>query len=394
MQRRKIYEQIDKDLSKKMVLLAGPRQCGKTTLAKELLKNYKGQYYNWDEDSHKELIRKNELDLDTKLWVFDEIHKFSKWRNWIKGKYDIYGENKKILVTGSAKLDLYNRGGDSLQGRYYFHRLHPFTYSELINNKSHNSLEEICEMGFTGSKDKTELEDLIRLGGFPEPLFSSSENEARRWRVSYGYRTLREDIRSLENIQLIDKAQDLYDRLPDLISSPLSINSLREDLELNFKTVARWINIFEKNYVSFKIPPFGPPKIRAVKKEQKLYLWDWARVENSGARLENLVALHLLRMCHWFLDIYGLEYELRFFRDTDKREVDFIVLQKKKPLIAIEVKESEQGLDPNLKYLLERVKIPYAFQVHLNGKTYKRLDDINGAKVFLIPAERFLANLP
>jgi predicted AAA+ superfamily ATPase len=165
-------------------------------------------------------------------------------------------------------------------------------------------------------------------------------------------------------------------------------------LELNFRTVSNWIEIFDRNYASFRVPPFGAPKTKAVKKEQKLYLWDWARIENISYRFENLIALHLLRMCHWFLDLYGEEYELRYFRDTEKREVDFIITKKKKALVAIEVKESQQELDNNLKYFLERVPVKYAFQVHLKGTLHKRLPDINGAQVWLIPATRFLANLP
>jgi predicted AAA+ superfamily ATPase len=390
---RRITKSIEKDLQKKMVLLAGPRQCGKTTLALELVKKYHGSYYNWDEDLHKELIRKSNLDQDSKLWVFDEIHKFSRWRNWLKGKYDLYHSKHRILVTGSAKLDYYSRGGDSLQGRYYFHRLHPFTLSELLKIKIPDTIEEIISMDNKAKADEA-LADLLQFSGFPEPLFRGSEDEANRWRVTYGYRLIREDIQSLENINQIDKTQNLYDQLPYTIGSPLSINSLREDLELNFRTVGRWLDIFDKNYVSFRIPPYGAPKIRAVKKAAKLYLWDWARIERTSAKLENLVGLHLLRMCHWFLDLKGKEYELRYFRDTDEREVDFILLDKGKALMAIEVKESEQSLDPNLKYLLERVKIPYAFQIHLNGKTHKRLDDINGCKVTMMPVSRFLANLP
>lgn len=189
------------------------------------------------------------------------------------------------------------------------------------------------------------LENLLHFSGFPEPLFSNSEDEAARWRVSYGYRLIKEDIQSLEKINEVDKTKDLYDQLPKTIGSPLSINSLREDLEVNFRTASRWIDIFDKNYVSFRIPPYGAPKIRAVKKN---------------------------RNC-----IYGI----------------MLALKKNKPIVAIEVKESEQSLDSNLKYLLERVKIPYAFQIHLNGKTLKKLESINGSKIVLAPAARFLLNL-
>jgi predicted AAA+ superfamily ATPase len=181
------------------------------------------------------------------------------------------------------------------------------------------------------------------------------------------------------------------------VGSPLSINSLREDLEVSFDAVKHWLEIFENIYACFRVSPLGGKQIlkniRAVKKEQKLYFWDWALVDNEAARFENLIAMHLLRFCHFIEDIYGMRTELRYFKDTRGHEVDFIILKEAKPWIAVEVKLSEQSLDPNLKYLLERVTIPYAFQVHLKGNSYYQVDDINGAKVSIIPARRFLSNL-
>lgn len=393
MSQRRIQKQIIKDLAKKMVLVAGPRQVGKTTLAQELLAKDKVAYYNWDDDQHKNLIRKSELDQDAQLWIFDEIHKYRSWRNWLKGKYDLYHHKHQILVTGSAMLDVYSRGGDSMQGRYYFHRLHPFTLAELQNASTEPSLEEINQMSGKSSNDQAVLEQLMDFGGFPEPLFSGSMTEAKRWRNAYGHRLIREDIRDLEEIQMIDKITNLYDHLPYTVGSVLSINSLREDLEVNFKTAARWVDILEKNYACFRIAPFGPAKLRAAKKEKKLYFWDWAKVEKTSARFENLVAMHLLRMCHWFYDTQGIEMDLRFYRDSQRREVDFIILKDKKPWMAIEVKESDHSLDSSLKYFLERVKVPYAYQISLEGKVHKRLADINGAEIWLMPGAKFLANL-
>lgn len=393
--KRRISKIIKEDLSKKMVLLAGPRQCGKTTLAKNLLEKITGEYYNWDRNSHRKSILKDDLNHQVKLWVFDEIHKYKSWRNWLKGNFDVYGKEKQILVTGSAKLDLYHRAGDSLQGRYYLHRLHPFTLGEL--SKSANPELESIPLIENSAKpsDNKFLLDLLRLGGFPEPLFSSSEKEARRWRNSYGSRLIREDIRDLEQINNIDKMELLYEHLPETIGSTLSINSLREDLEVNHQTVKRWLEIFEKNYICFRIPPLTGNLIKAVKKEQKLYFWDWSINQNNEAKaFENLIALHLLRLCHWCLDVLGEKLELRYFRDTVHHEVDFILLKDKKPWIAIEAKLSESELDPNLKYLLERTHIPYAFQLHLHGNSYRRVGEINQSKITIMPAADFLINLP
>ena len=379
-----------------MVFIAGPRQCGKTTLVKEILDNdFQGTYYNWDYELDQKKIRDLDLDQESKLWVFDELHKFSRWRNWLKGVYDVHHNKQSIIVSGSAKLDVYSRGGDSLQGRYYLHHLHPFTLSELLDINDRFSTESIVNLpvNIKQSQAITTLKQLIDLGGFPEPFSSESAQEVARWRIFYSSRLIRDDIRDLENIHDIDAMQDLYDHLPTTVGSVLSVNSLREDLNVHAKTVENWIKIFEKNYACFRIAPFGPAKIRATKKEKKLYFWDWSFIEKHPARLENLVAMHLLRLCHWLTDIYGLKAELRFFRTTRGHEVDFVLLVNNKPHIAVEVKESKTELDSNLIYLLERVNIPYAFQIHFEGDLHKVVQ-IKNSRVHILPAWKFLANLP
>lgn len=395
LRQRRIYPGIKEDLKTKMVLLAGPRQSGKTTIAKTLLRENPGVYYNWDVDADRKKIRNSQLNEHAKLWVLDELHKYSRWRNWLKGQYDLHHENHSILVTGSANLDIYSRGGDSLQGRYFFYRLHPFTLSELLGIPTLKSLDQIPDLPVDGSKNSsTVLGDLLTLGGFPEPLFAGSKRKADRWRLGYGTRLIQDEIRSLEQIRELDRLEMLYERLPQTVGSVLSMNSLREDLEVAFETVKNWLSVFNRTYVSFTVPPFGAPRIKAVKKEQKLYLWDWARVESEPAALENLVALHLLRLVHWAADVEGDKCELRYFRDVVGHEVDFILLRKGKPWMAIEVKVSDQPLDSSLKYFLERVKVPYAYQVSLNGTKDYRAPDINGAKIRILPATTFLSNLP
>lgn len=399
MQRRQVTQQIKCDLEHKMVLLAGPRQVGKTTIAKNLIKEYSGVYYNWDEDGDRDLIIQSKLNFSKKLWVFDELHKYRSWRNWLKGKYDNFGKEHKILVTGSARLDLYSRGGDSLQGRYFFQRLHPFTLAELLETKLPEDLNVFPLMQFDPDEKTSQdiINKMLELGSFPEPFLANSKQLAKRWRLSYGARLVREDIRDLENLVSLDKVELLYKHLPYTVGSPLSINSLREDLEVSFESVRDWIKILEKNYACFRLAPLGGTKIlkniRAVKKEQKLYMWDFALIEDPAARFENFIACHLLKFVHWLEDIHGENVELRYFRDSRGHEVDFIVLKDSKPWMAIEVKKSAQSLDPNLKYLLERVKIPFAFQVHLEGDEYYRVPDINGARTSITPAWRFLGNL-
>lgn len=353
-----------------MVFLAGPRQVGKTTLAKHLLGKAQEGYLNWDIDIHREKILTKVLP-GTKLWVFDEIHKFRKWRNYLKGLFDQFHESKRILVTGSAKLDFYRRGGDSLQGRYHFLRLHPFSFKEL---------------GMVTQKD---FSDLLKLGGFPEPFFSGSEIQAKRWSREYRTLLIREEVTSLEQVQDLGQLELLYLRLPKLIGSPLSINSLREDLQVSHRAVSNWLNIFERLYGIFRLSPFGAPKIRAVKKEQKHYHMDWTLASENGQKFENLVAVHLLKWVHYQQDCFGRELDLRYFRDIDKREVDFVVTEDEKPLLAVECKFSDTNVSDSLRYFKIRFPQCRSVQVVASGKT----SFITNEKIEIIPAIQFLAEL-
>lgn len=371
-----------------MVLLAGPRQCGKTHVAKQLLRSG-GTYYNWDFEADKKKLKRTQLQASSKLWVFDEIHKWRNWRNWLKGVYDTYHEQHQILVTGSARLDLYHRRGDSLAGRYYFLRFHPLTVAELDRRPLPIEVAELPEF----SKPAGILKDLLAYSGFPEPFLSSSRTEYQRWQNNYQRALIREDLASLEGIRDLDKVETLYERLPDLVGSPLSINALREDVEVAFETVRAWISALERIYVCFRVAPYGPPKVRAVKKEQKLYLWDWARVPQSGARLENLVAVHLLRYCQFAEDVLGENLELRYFRTPAGAEVDFVVLRDRKPWWAIEVKTQFEPPTSALRYFVERSPGVHAFQLHGTGKDDVVRSGAGAVSVRCMPVEKFLAGL-
>ncbi len=388
---RRLKVVVQEDLNKKMVLLSGPRQCGKTTLAKSLGPQ---AYYNWDITKDRKLLLAGELDDLADLWVLDEIHKDRKWRNRLKGLYDEYHENHRILVTGSAKLGLYSRGGDSLQGRYYQHRLHPFTLSEIADLPFRQATwtEKIDDS--TLRSLRAQFDQLILLGGFPEPLLSGSEVEARRWRLNYSQRLIEDEVRSLEQVHDLARLELLLDHLPQTVGSVLSINSLREDLDVSFNTAKKWIEILERLYAVFRIYPFGSPKLKAVKKEAKLYFWDWSWIQNPAARFENLIAVHLLRWVHWQQDVLGEKYELRYFRNTVGHEVDFIVLKDNQPILAVEVKVDDRAADAGIKYLLERLPIAQAFQVSQKGKHNAYGPQFQHGRLRFIDAPNFLARLP
>jgi len=354
---RYLERAVRKALDRKMVFIGGPRQVGKTTFALGLLGDGADEthpaYLNWDHPDVPPRIRRAELPVGERLLLFDEIHKYARWRNVLKGIYDTERSRRRILVTGSARLDYYRKGGDSLAGRYRYFRLHPFSLRE-----------------FRRSPTPSDVDRLLAFGGFPEPLFARDEAEHRIWMRDRLSRVVREDLRDLERVREITLVEHLVDLLPSRVGSPLSIRSLREDLQVDHKTVERWLQILENLYVCFRLPPYGPPRIRAVKKERKLYMWDWSGVEEHGARFENLVASQLLKYCHWIEDTEGHAMELRYLRDTDGREIDFVVLREGKPLFAVECKSGDKALSPALRYVAERVPIPRLFQVHRGTRSW------------------------
>ena len=355
---RYIKKSILEDLKNKMVFISGPRQVGKTTLSLAFLKKGKENhpaYFNWDSIEDRQRILKRQWPAHQSLLIFDEIHKYSRWRNFLKGLYDKQKTKTKFIVTGSGSLRHYSRDGDSLQGRYYSYRLHPFSLKELNKKPT-----------------KGDLQLLLNLSGFPEPLFSGSKKILRRWTLNHLRLLVRDDIRDLERVKELDILESLVLALPERVGSPLSIKSLKEDLEVSHETIDRWIRILENLFFCFRIAPFGSNKLRNVKKEKKLYLHNWTQIDNLSLRFENLVACQLLKYCHFIEDTEGFKMELRFLRDVNKREVDFVVLKNKKPLFAVECKSSDRDVSPYIKYFKERTNIPKFYQVHLKNTDYEK----------------------
>jgi predicted AAA+ superfamily ATPase len=362
--RRYLEENIVGDLKDKMVFISGPRQVGKTTLAKNIaLQGFPdaSAYLNWDFAADRKQLLKGLWQADKKLFILDEIHKYKKWKILLKGEYDKYKDKFQILVTGSARLDIYRKGGDSLLGRYRSYRLHPFSVAELAGVKN-KTFPIGLEIDFPASRPSI-FDTLWKFGGFPEQVSKQTERSLRRWHQERTDRLIKEDIRDVEIVRDISALQVLVQLLPDKVGSLFSVNSLREDLQVAHKTVSLWVDILEKFYYHFRIYPWQSSAIKSLRKEPKLYLWDWSEIVDPAAKLENIVASHLLKFCHFLSDVDGHKAVLYYLRDKEQREVDFLVCVNDQPWFCVEVKTSSRRMASSLEYFGRRLKIPFLFQV-------------------------------
>ncbi len=387
---------------RKMVFVSGPRQVGKTTLAKAMLATRAGRYFNWDLPSDRKILTKDptffEKDPITRpgrpLVVFDELHKFARWKNYLKGVFDGFGDRFAFLVTGSGRLDIYKRGGDSLLGRYVPLFLFPLTVAELSGKRSTWAM-------FRQDLDRLDVEDktagkafraLLRLGGFPEPFLRQSDAFYRAWSAGRAERLVREDIRDATSLRELSLLEMLARLLPERVGSPLSLNSMREDLGVAFETVRSWVGVLDAFYYSFRISPWTRNVARAIRREAKLYLWDWAEVDSEGARFENLVALHLLKAVRTWTAVGEGSLDLAYIRDKQKREVDFVVTEKNRPKILVECKLSDTVLSPSLLWFQESLKVPVAVQVvQTPGHASRTI--IGGRVQWVVSADRWLTKM-
>lgn len=371
MNERYLSKQITKDLEKKMVFIAGPRQVGKTTFAQSIPSKLEQVYLNWDFDEDRQSILEGKWPLQSCKLILDEIHKYKNWRQLVKGLFDKRKNEIKIIVTGSAKLDYYRHGGDSLQGRYFHYRLHPLSVAELNITK------------------QEELENLLIFSGFPEPYLSQDLSEKNRWSRAYRSRLINEEIRDLERINEIYNIEKLSIRLPEMVSSPLSISSLSRDLSVAYNTVARWCDILERMYYIFRLYPFQHSKVKSLKKEAKHYHYDWTLPQEIGAKYENLIASHLLKWVDYQVDTKGRDLELNYMKDLDGLEIDFVVTENKKPLMFIESKVSIRETSKALKNVIKKFPQAEFYQLHWNGeKEFKNDLGVNFMKTL-----SFLKNL-
>ncbi len=356
---------IISDLKKKMVFIGGPRQVGKTTLGKRLLKedHIHGEYFNWDRDEDRKAVLKKQWKQDSPLIIFDELHKYPRWKRWIKGVWDSREGSQTYLVTGSARLDVYKKGGDSLMGRYHYWRLHPLSLDELPS----------------GMSKEEAFKRMLALGGFPEPFLSMDEREARRWRRERFDRILNEDIRDLEQIREIQLLHIFVDALRSRVNGLVTLSNIAEDLEISPKTAKKWLTLTEKMYMCFAIYPYTKNVPRSILKPPKVYFFDNGDVVgDESARFENLVATHLLKRLHFIEDYHGYKCSLHYIRDKEGREVDFIVKINGEITDLIEVKWRDKKISTSLLYYKNLLKPKRTIQ--LLGELDRSFDH-NGVRV-------------
>jgi predicted AAA+ superfamily ATPase len=370
---RYLEEYIHRDMAKKIIILSGPRQVGKTTLSKQLAPSF--VYLNYDAASDRRMIRDEDWPRDVPLVIFDELHKLRKWKSKIKGIFDTDGIPPSIVVTGSARLETARKGGDSLAGRFFAYRLHPLTVKEVVM-----SLKE---------QPRVALEKILKFRGFPEPYLQNDETYAKRWRRTHLDTIIRGDLLDLEQVRDLKSIEILVDLLRARVGSPTSYSSLAQDLQVSVHTVKHWLQILENLCVIFAVRPYHRNIARSLLKEPKYYFYDTGAVEGDiGVRLENTVAIALLREVHLLEDTTGTRTALHYLRDRDGHEVDFLVLADRKPVLLAEVKASDETFAKALWHLGRYMPSMRKVQIVLDLKRVREKEGVS-----MLPAHAFLAGL-
>lgn len=341
---RSLQEAVEKDLQKKIVIIAGPRQCGKTTLAKSLGQSI--EYLNYDNLDDRAQILAREWDRKREILVFDELHKMPKWKAWLKGVYDKeLKAGPAILVTGSARLNAFRKTGDSLAGRHFYYRLHPFDLKEVVVSSRMSAEEAFAR--------------LMTVGGYPEPFLLGDEREYRRWRQTHLDIILRQDLADFELVKDLRSLELLIQLLRTRVGSPVSANSLAVELQKDPKTIQRWLEILEDLFVIFRVTPYFKDIARSLKKEPKFYFYDTGFVQgHESQKLENLVACSLLKECHYQTDAKGRPFFLHYLRVKDGKELDFVLIPEEKSdkTLLLEVKKGDSDVSPQFKLFAPHFK--------------------------------------
>ena len=385
---------------RQMLFVSGPRQVGKTTIARQLGDVFPvGAYFNWDNPSHRAAILDGAEEIATRLGLdrlladkpfcaFDELHKYRHWRNFLKGFFDVYENRVHVLVTGSAHLNVFKRAGDSLMGRYFPYTLHPLSVAECAGARAVESLAHPPRC-----IDEDQWQALWRYGGFPEPFLKADNRFYTRWRKLRTEQLLREDLRDLTRIQELGQIEMLAMNLSGHVGQLTSYSRLAREIRVSVDTVRRWTATLESLYYCFSVRPWYKNVTRGLRKEPKYYLWDWSQVDDPGARAENLVASALLKAAHWWTQCGHGDFGLHFVRDKEKREVDFLVTRDQKPWFMVEVKTSGKArLSDSLVLFQSQTGAEHAYQIAFDLEYVER-DCFVHHKPIIVPARTFLAQL-
>lgn len=406
MQNRPIYKALWDRLSadKPMVMLAGPRQAGKTTFARDIVaKDFSDTiYFNWDQSRDKRRLieapdffsKEPRSNLSSRpLVILDEIHKYRHWKNYLKGIYDQYKNEYQFLVTGSGRLEFSRKAGDSLAGRFLKFHIFPFTVAELSDRTE--TLEEFLshplECGGHPSA-QTAFEAVWEYSGFPEPFLKARKDFWTTWSEAYGQQIVRDDLRSVADLRNLDVVETLFALIPTRIGSPISMNNLARDLAVSADTIKNWLLLFDAFYLSFRLGPWTAKISRSVLREKKLYLFNFPVIEDQAARFENLVAVELLRATVNWTDAGAAKFALHYLRNKEKQEVDFLITQNNRPILLVETKLSDETPAVALKTFQEILNVPAVQLVRKNGVRKIYRNGKNG--ILIVSAPLWLSALP
>lgn len=377
-----------------MAFVSGPRQVGKTTACRSV----GDDYLNWDNADDRrrllsgpaalaEYLHLERLRARLPVAVLDELHKYSKWKALLKGFFDTYGDRVRLIITGSSRLDVFRRGGDSLMGRCLLYRMHPMSVGESLRTDLPS--KEIQPPAEVASADWDALREH---GGFPEPFFRRDSRFTRRWRSLRQEQLSREDLREVANVTDLGTMETLMELLAERSAQQLIYSSLAREIQVSVDTVKRWIDLLTRMHYGFMVRPWFNNVAKALRKEPKWFQRDWSGLADEGARAETLVACHLLKAVEGWTDLGFGAFQLRYLRDKQKREVDFLVVRDRKPWFLVEVKLSDASLSPSLAYFQEQTKAPHAFQVVME-LPYQRADCFKVHRPVVVPARTLLSQL-
>ena len=380
---------------RQMVFLSGPRQVGKTTLCEAM----STKYVSWDDDEARRAILAgqravadkfglNSASEDEEIVVFDEIHKYARWKDFLKGFYDLFGKRLRIIATGSARMDVYKKGGDSMMGRYFPYHMHPLSVAELLD-------VTIPDEGIIRKPRKLSDEEwaaLLRFGGFPDPFVNRDPRFSRRWNSLRFEQMTKNDTRDLTRVAELDQLSALAEILSTRSGEQLVYNSLGRDLGIDEKTAKNWVKILKHLYFGFEIRPWFKNVENSIRKTPKWYMRDWAGIKDEGKRTETLIACHLLKAVEGWTDLGFGEFTLCYLRDKSKREVDFLVSRDGEPWFLVEAKNGDRGLSGNLEFFQKQLGAKHAFQVAM-GAEYIDRDCFDYDYPVIVPARTFLSQL-